>query len=195
MASQPIETWTDVVALANELIRTHNLQSKQVQFINIARTAWDAIRHQPIRGEFNIKEELEKQAIAMNNQIRNAQAFEDATEFLGGHNEVLQVLQARATGNWEGIAAASNHRVRTKMLEILDSMKNKIVKECQLDSKALHGMYMPTGRPTDKELERRMHAVLHALKERLCDNFTKDDVKKALNIIVTADVESHKIRF
>jgi hypothetical protein len=123
------------------LIRTHNLQSKQVQFINIARTAWDAIRHQPIRGEFNIKEELEKQAIAMNNQIRNAQAFEDATEFLGGHNEVLQVLDARATGNWEGIAAASNHRVRTKMLEILDSMKNKIVKECQLDRKSQHGMY------------------------------------------------------
>tara|TARA_B110000091_G_C13519441_1_gene351819 strand:+ start:27 stop:614 length:588 start_codon:yes stop_codon:yes gene_type:complete len=195
MASQPIETWTDVVALANELIRTHNLQSKQVQFINIARKAWDAIRRQPIRGEFNIKEELEKQAVAMNNQIRNAQAFEDATEFLGGHNEVLQVLDARATGNWEGIAAASNPRVRTKMLEILDSVKEDIVKEYQLNHKALHGMYMPTGRPTDKELERRMHAVLHALKERLGDNFTKDDVKEALNIIVTADVESHKIRF
>lgn len=131
----------------------------------------------------------------MNNQIRNDRALAFATAFLREQPEISQVLHARATGNWKDVPAANNPRVRTKMLEILDSMKNKIVKEYQLNRKALHDMYMPTGRPTDKELERRMHAVLHALKERLGDNFTKDDVKKALNIIVTADVESHKIRF
>jgi len=194
MASQPIETWTDVVALANELIHTHNLQSKQVQFINIARKAWDAIRRQPNPIEFGIRKELQKRAEEMNNQIRNAQAFEDATEFLGGHNEVLQVLHARATGNWKDVPAANNPRVRAQMLEILDSVKEDIVKEYQLNRKALHGMYMPTGRP-DKELERRMHAVLHALREQLGDVFTQEDVKTALNKIVTADVESHKIRF
>ena len=193
MASQPIETWTDVVALANELIRTHNLQSKQVQFINIARKAWDAIRRQPIRGEFNIKEELEKQAIAMNNQIRNDRALAFATAFLREQPEISQVLHARATGTWKGVPAANNPRVRAQMLEILDSVKEDIVKEYQLNRKALHGMYMPTGRP-DKELERRMHAVLHALREQLGDVFTQEDVKKALNDIVTEDVKSH-LRF
>ncbi len=131
----------------------------------------------------------------MNNQIRNDRALAFATAFLREQPEISQVLHARATGVWTGVPAASNPRVRTKMLEILDSVKEEIVKEYQLNHKALHGMYMPTGRPTDKELERRMHAVLHALKERLGDVFTQDDVKEALNIIVTADVESHKIRF
>ena len=69
------------------------------------------------------------------------------------------------------------------------------MKKYQLNRKALHDMYMQTGRLTDKELERRMHAVLHAMKERLGDVFTKDDVKEALNKIVKADVESHKLRF
>jgi len=193
-SEKSIETWTDVVDLANELIRDHNLQSKQEQFRNIAREAWEAILEQPDPIEFNIREELEERAVEMNNQIRNDRASAFATAFLR-EPEISQVLHARATGNWEGIAAASNPRVRTKMLEILDSIKNDIVKEYQLNLEALHKMYMPAGRPTDKELERRMHAVLHALKERLGDVFTKDEVKKALNIIVTADVESHKLRF
>jgi hypothetical protein len=195
MASQPIETWTDVVALANELIRTHNLQSKQVQFINIVRKAWDVVHGQPFPEEFNIKEELEKQAIAMNNQIRNDRALAFATAFLREQPEISQVLHARATGNWKDVPAANNPRVRAQMLKILDSVKEDIVKEYQLNRKALHDMYMPTGRLTDKELERRMHAVLHALREQLGDVFTQEDVKTALNKIVTADVESHKIRF
>ena len=129
----------------------------------------------------------------MNNQIHNGRALAFATAFLREQPEISQVLHARATGNWKDVPAANNPRVRAQMLEILDSVKEDIVKEYQLNRKALHGMYMPTGRP-DKELERRMHAVLHALREQLGDVFTQEDVKTALNKIVTEDVKSH-LRF
>jgi len=191
MASKSIDE--SFINELNELICYYHLESKREQFEEIARQACDAAHVQPIRGEFNIKEELEKQAIAMNNQIRNDRALAFATAFLREQPEISQVLHARATGNWKDVPAANNPRVRAQMLEILDSVKEDIVKEYQLNRKALHDMYMPTGR-LDKELERRMHAVLHALREQLGDVFTQEDVKTALNKIVTEDVKSH-LRF
>jgi hypothetical protein len=183
-----------IESFVNELIRRHNLESKREQFEEIARTACDAVHGQPNPIEFGIRKELQKRAEEMNNQIHNDRALAFATAFLREQPEISQVLHARATGNWKDVPAANNPRVRAQMLEILDSVKEDIVKEYQLNRKALHDMYMPTGRLTDKELERRMHAVLHALREQLGDVFTQKDVKKALNDIVTEDVKSH-LRF
>ena len=166
----------------------YNLESKREKFEEIARKAWDAVHVQPIHGDFDIKEELEKRAAELDNQTRDAQVLEFTTAFLRGRNEVLQVLQARATGDWTGVPAASNHRVRARMLEILDSVKEEIVKEYKINRKALHTIYTPA---LSKEMERRMHVVLHTLKNRLGSDFTQEAVKKTLNDIVTEDVESH----
>ena len=87
-----IETLTDVVALADKLIRDHNLQSKQVQFRNIAREAWEAILEQPNPSEFKIREELDEQAKPIKSQIRNDRASAFATAFLREQPEISQVL-------------------------------------------------------------------------------------------------------